>query len=105
MSSPNSLLRRVLSLESRDNVSTALEALATGDRFAVQGRELAAREAVPMGHKVAVAGIAAGQPVMKFGEPIGLARCDIEPGDHVHVHNVESLFTDWLAARAGATQS
>ncbi len=34
--------------------------------------------------------IPVGDGVIKYGEIIGRATCDIDVGDHVHVHNVES---------------
>ncbi len=43
-----------------------------------------------MGHKVAVAAIAPGEKVYKYGCPIGSATCPIEVGRHVHVHNLKS---------------
>jgi len=43
---------------------------------------------VAKGHKVAVKPIAAGDPVLKFGFPIGIATRAIAPGEHVHTHNV-----------------
>ncbi|SEG94974.1 galactarate dehydratase [Actinacidiphila yanglinensis] len=43
---------------------------------------------IPAGHKVAVRAVAAGQPVRKHGEVIGVALTDIGPGDHVHLHNL-----------------
>ena len=43
---------------------------------------------IPAGHKVAVRPIAAGAPVHKYGEVIGIAREDILPGAHVHSHNL-----------------
>ena len=46
---------------------------------------------VPYGHKIAVADIAKGQPIMKYGESIGRASCDIKKGDYVHVHNLEAM--------------
>ena len=45
---------------------------------------------IPFGHKMAVAPMAAGEPVMKYGEVIGFATTAIRPGQHVHVHNVRS---------------
>ena len=39
---------------------------------------------------MAARAIAAGEPVLKYGEVIGLASQDIAPGQWVHVHNVES---------------
>ena len=34
--------------------------------------------------------IAVGEPVIKYGSPIGIATSDIQPGAHVHTHNVAS---------------
>jgi altronate hydrolase len=49
---------------------------------------------VPPGHKVAIRHVAAGDYVLKYGQPIGRATQTIEVGDHVHTHNLAS-------ARAG----
>ena len=35
--------------------------------------------------------IAAGEEIIKYGYPIGRAVRDIQPGEHVHIHNVGSL--------------
>lgn len=40
------------------------------------------------GHKLARRPIAAGEPIVKLGEVIGAATAAIEPGTHVHTHNV-----------------
>jgi altronate hydrolase len=45
---------------------------------------------VPRGHKLALRGIAAGEAVVKYGFPIGLATVDIAAGEHVHSHNVRT---------------
>lgn len=42
---------------------------------------------VPAGHKIARSPIASGQAVVKFGQFIGTATCDIAAGAHVHSHN------------------
>jgi (2R)-sulfolactate sulfo-lyase subunit alpha len=47
-------------------------------------------EAVPLGHKLALADIAAGQDVIEYGQRVGIATRDIRKGQHVHVHNVKS---------------
>jgi len=49
------------------------------------------RTDVPAGHKVAVRPVARGDLVRKFGQVIGAATTDIEPGDHVHAHNLAFL--------------
>ena len=46
---------------------------------------------IGFGHKVALRTIAAGEPVTKYGETIGRATQAIGPGDHVHLHNLESM--------------
>ncbi|MFQ5657413.1 MAG: SAF domain-containing protein [Candidatus Methylomirabilales bacterium] len=35
--------------------------------------------------------MARGAPIIKYGQVIGRATVEIAPGDHVHVHNMESL--------------
>ena len=43
---------------------------------------------VPAGHKIAAVRIAAGDRIIKYDTPIGVATRDIAPGEHVHTHNV-----------------
>lgn len=49
------------------------------------------------GHKYAVAPIQKGENVIKYGNPIGHATCDIALGEHVHTHNVATNLSDNLA--------
>jgi len=44
---------------------------------------------VPLGHKIALRDIAAGERVIKYGVAIGKATQDIRTGEHVHVHNLK----------------
>lgn len=80
-------------MDTRDNVATALMPLEPGQTVAValEGAryEVAVRERIPFGHKVALALVPAGTLVIKYGETIGRAAVDIYPGYHVHVHNIE----------------
>ena len=52
--------------------------------------ELAGNDNIPAGHKFALKDIAKGEFVIKYGEIIGRASCDIKKGDWVHTHNVKS---------------
>jgi altronate dehydratase len=79
----------VIVISDADNVATALEALESGRVLTGIG-SVVVREAIPRGHKVAVRAIASGAAVMKYGSPIGVAMVDIQPGAHVHTHNVSS---------------
>lgn len=45
---------------------------------------------IPYGHKVAVKPIIKGEPILKYGEEIGVATINIEVGEHTHVHNLDS---------------
>jgi len=74
---------RTLRLAATDNVVVAVDAVAPGD----SAGGVVARGRVMRGHKLAVAPIAAGEPVRKYGQVIGLATEAIAPGDHVHTHN------------------
>ena len=51
---------------------------------------LTLREAVPLGHKVALADLAAGDTVLKYGEDIGRIVAPVARGAHVHVHNLRT---------------
>jgi altronate hydrolase len=77
-----------------DNVSVALEELAPGRTVTVGDATVTARATVPPGHKVALRAIAKGEPVIKYGFPIGVATESIEPGDWVHSHNLATALTD-----------
>jgi len=89
-------MKRAIMMDERDNVATALASLVGGERVEVVSsaqevlREVAVSDAVPLGHKIALADIAKGGAVIKYGEPIGRASGDILVGDYVHIHNVES---------------
>ncbi|HYE41956.1 MAG TPA: altronate dehydratase family protein [Caulobacteraceae bacterium] len=77
-------------IDPADHVATALADIAAGQAVEVGGRRLVARADVPKGHKIAVEVVVAGERVLKFGHPIGVATDQIAPGDHVHVHNVRT---------------
>ncbi|MCH8829558.1 MAG: altronate dehydratase [Planctomycetes bacterium] len=51
---------------------------------------LRTRDAIDLGHKVAVRTIEAGEAVRKFGQLIGFASERIEPGEWVHSHNLSA---------------
>lgn len=51
---------------------------------------LRAAQDVPIGHKVALHEISAGQTILKYGADVGRAVADIPKGAHLHVHNVKT---------------
>ena len=78
---------RILTMHPGDNVGLCLKPVAAGD--ALPGGGLAAEPVVP-GHKIALRPVAAGEPLLKYGQVIGVATAAIAPGQHVHVHNVSA---------------
>ena len=75
---------KTMRLSPADNVVIAVGRIEAGETH----DGIAARARIPFGHKMAVAPIADGEPVRKFGQIIGFARGTIAPGDWVHEHNV-----------------
>ena len=45
---------------------------------------------IPLGHKIALASLDAGEPVLKYGIQIGLTTQKWEVGDYVHTHNIKT---------------
>src|SRR5688572_28662857 len=76
----------VFQIASADNVAVALRPLVAGERAA----GVTAAGDIAKGHKIAVRPIASGEPVIKFGFPIGTATRDIAAGEHVHTHNLRT---------------
>ncbi|QSO54960.1 UxaA family hydrolase [Alicyclobacillus curvatus] len=76
-----------------DDVATALTELTKGTEieFTPDGPSLVLQDDIPFGHKFALRDVQQGQHVHKYGQVIGAATARIEPGQHVHVHNVDSL--------------
>ncbi|RIV19641.1 D-galactarate dehydratase [Alicyclobacillaceae bacterium I2511] len=85
--------RRWIIMDTADDVATALMNLSAGTGVEDLDRQVHVqlRKDIPFGHKFAIRAIPKGGRVHKYGQVIGSAISDIEPGDHVHVHNVESL--------------
>jgi len=83
---------RIVRIRPGDNVAVATREIAPGEVASTpDGVEVTAREVVPYGNKVAILPIAAGSPIVKYGERIGDASRDIESGEVVHTHNVTPL--------------
>jgi (2R)-sulfolactate sulfo-lyase subunit alpha len=51
---------------------------------------LTAKADIPIGHKVALKDLSAGDTMMKYGEDIGKIIADVKVGEHVHTHNCKT---------------
>lgn len=98
---------RCFKVHDDDNVATMLDDAEPGAAMVMgSSLELALREKVGIGHKVALRPIESGEPVVKFGVPIGRASSNIEPGAWVHLHNCASNYDErsqTLDLHTGAT--
>ena|SRR6516164_5080314 len=80
-------------LSGRDNVGIATRDIAAGAQASeVNGLTVAAGEAIPLGHKIALADIAANDLILRFGVGIAVATAFIPRGRLVHIHNVASRY-------------
>ncbi len=80
----------VLRIAENDNVVTCLKALSAGQILELESGPLTVRDDLPVFHKMALVPIGRGGLCYKYGQIIGRATRDIAPGEHVHVHNLES---------------
>ena len=95
----------VIQLNPQDNVSVARAVIPAGT--VLPGSNVVARNEIPSGHKISIQPIEAGEPVLKYGQVIGTASAAIQPGEHVHLHNLamqESDVTHNFAADARPTR-
>jgi altronate dehydratase small subunit len=83
---------RCFQIHPADNVATLIDDAPTGpvEIIGIACHEIVALEKISSGHKIALADIAAGAAVVKFGVRIGHATQPIRPGAWVHLHNLAS---------------
>ncbi len=81
--------RNVIVINPKDNVAVAVREIKSGDKIENdRDVDLVAGSDIPASHKVALTEIHEGETVIKYGEPIGEAGQNINPGDWVHTHNI-----------------
>jgi altronate hydrolase len=85
--------RALLRLDPEDDVATALRPLEPGERVELDGEVIEVREPIAFGHKIALRDLASGQPIRKFGWPIGALKSAVAAGEHVHTHNLATLLS------------
>ena len=81
---------RAIRFHPADSVAVVTADVTPADLIDAGTDRIVALDAIPSGHKIATAAIPAGEPVVKYGQPIGIATVVIARGQHVHVHNLRS---------------
>ena len=77
-------------INNEDIVAVALEAIPKGTEVSLPQGLVTVTDDIPRGHKFALCDIKNGDPIIKYGYPIGTASADIKKGQHVHTHNVRT---------------
>jgi len=87
--------RLVVVIHPNDNVAVALKDLKKKQKVLVNvdGKKVMIKllDDIPFGHKFALKDIDQGGHIVKYGETIGRSTRPVKAGEHVHVHNIESL--------------
>jgi len=89
-------MNKLVQITPKDMVAVALQPLTAGEIIDYGAGSVKLLADIPMGHKVALRDIQKGEPVIKYGFPIGSATEDIPRGGHVHTHNIHTLLSGEL---------
>ena len=97
---------KAIKLHDADTVASVFEQAKAGDEVLILDKKgksypLKVIQDIPYGHKIAIKEHKVGEQVTKYGEEIGIASAPIRIGEHVHVHNIESIRGrgDWNAEK------
>jgi hypothetical protein len=81
---------RILFLNPKDNVCTAIAPISGGTTLQIGGNTVVIKQNIPLGFKLAARNIDTNESIMKYGVSIGSAMRDIVLGELVHLHNMKS---------------
>ena len=80
-------MNNLIVLNRNDNVGVSQFIMP--EKTKIKGSEIETKDPIPFGHKVCLKTIYKGDPVIKYDQIIGFASQNINPGEHVHSHNLE----------------
>ncbi len=83
-------MEKLIQIHPKDNVAVALEDLSAGTSVTVGEYTLVLKDNITRGHKTALVPLHTGDPVIKYGVPIGHVTQDVEKGQWLHTHNVKT---------------
>lgn len=88
--------KKYIKIREEDNVLIALSPLKQGDTITIDNDSFTLLEDIPQGHKIALKDINEGENIIKYGYPIGRAKCPIKKARHVHIHNVKTNLSEQI---------
>ena len=75
---------RYIQIHPNDNVAVALTDLPAGEVLHLSGRDVTLREAIPVGHKIALADLNEQDLAIKYGYPIGHVLRRVQSGEWIN---------------------
>lgn len=85
-----------IKIHENDNVAVALDVIPSGTTVNVDGADVTTTMEIPAGHKFALADLAEGTPVIKYGFRIGNTTAVVKKGEWIHTHNLKTGLGDLL---------
>ncbi len=83
-------MQQTIKIHESDNVAVAVRPLRADTRIADSFPAVVTASEIPRGHKIALADLEIGQPIIKYGFTIGRTTQKICSGDWIHTHNLET---------------
>lgn len=80
----------LIRISENDSVAVALKDLESDNTYLLDNMSITLKDDIPFGHKVSLYDIKENENIIKYGQPIGHAKCEIKKGQHVHTHNLKT---------------
>ena len=80
-------MNSLIVLNKNDNVGVSQFIMP--EKTKIKGKDIITKDPIPFGHKVCLKAINKGEAIIKYDQIIGFASQNINPGEHVHSHNLE----------------
>lgn len=84
------MMNPAIRLSPSDNVAVCCRAIEAGELLSIDGIAIVATEPIDLGHKIALAPLAVGAKIVKYGMPIGSVTIAVPQGGWLHIHNMQS---------------
>jgi altronate dehydratase small subunit len=92
---------RLILLSPQDNCLIAAARLEAGETLLIEGQPVTLAKAIDLGHKVARQPLKTDDKVVRYGAVIGHVNTDVQAGEHLHTHNLESDYLPTYTHDAG----
>ncbi len=79
-----------IKINNLDTVVVCLRAIAKGESFSIDGKNIEVKQDTPAGHKILIDDAKKGQDIIKYGYPIGHAMVDLNSGEWVNENNIKT---------------